>query len=165
MLRLLQSLVLSPVMAFGFSALGQAQISKGLYKGVSELCSDGTVYTGDTDVLTSTRKDIQFSMEFLDKNQVRVAMANEKSPETSGEYVARYSLDPGGVLRYIEVVSISFPENSSMTKESMEAYLLQLPAAVISTNGIQLILSSPGFNGHGRCTPPAFTINIFEKVK
>ena len=34
----------------------------------------------------------------------------------------------------------------------------------ISTNGTQLILSYPGFDGGGRCVAPAFVINIYEKI-
>ena len=146
----------------GVSAQAQTQLPLGTYKSVSELCSDGTVYIGDSDVVTSTRTDVGATIEVLDGNVLKMTSFFESRPELTGSYSAKYELS-GNILKYGEVLETQFAKGSPMTKESLTQMIKQGPTIQVSTNDAQLIVSYPGFTGYDRCKSPAFVINIFEK--
>ena len=105
-------------------------------------------------------------MNFLgDNNTVTVTSQIESQPSLfSGSYTVKYQVSSNGDLSYGELLSVNFPEGSPLNKKSVNQLLQYGPKTKLSSNGVQLILSYPDFDGGGRCKSPAFVINVYERV-
>ena len=156
--------ILSLFAASSFAAEQKQMRPNGKYRAVSELCSDGTVYNGYENLVTSSTDDIEITMSFSDDGTVVSTSFFSNSPLASGSYTAKYTVDANGELEIFGIQSSEYPKESGITIETWEEHFASNPRTIISVNKKQLIMSYPGFDGFGRCTPPAFVINVYEKV-
>ena len=155
---------------FAVSSFAAEQMKlNGKYKRVDLLCSDNIVYDDDGNVLTSSTKfnrivTMNFSNNEDKTTVVKISFDVKDNTSISGSYTVKYTVDADGEFKFLELLSFDYPKESGVTKEVLEEVIFSDQRVVVSVNKNQLIARLPGFDGFGRCTPPAFVINVYEKV-